>query len=147
MFTHRSDQLSVEKLLIHSIQVRGLAKLKELERELRLIVPGSCEIRDLPTVLYVPVLYPCMESERLSISVDVQKGKFLVSLCLKGIGCVHFNEKCKYYVNSLFRVRILKFTTLPEIYQWEASFKGKTPKKKKKKIWSNLISGEIRGLI
>ena len=69
---------------MNTIQVRGLARLRELERELRLIVPGPCEIRDLPTVLYVPVLYPCMQSERLAISIDVQKGAFLVSLSQKG---------------------------------------------------------------
>ena len=76
--------MSVEKLLINTIQVRGLSRLRELERELRVIVPGKSEIRDLPTVLYVPVLYPCMETERLAICIDVQKGNFLVSLSQTG---------------------------------------------------------------
>ena len=67
-----------------TIQVRGMSRLRELERELRVIVPGHCEIRDLPTVLYVPLLYPCMESERLAVTVDVQKGAFLVSLSQTG---------------------------------------------------------------
>ena len=76
--------MSIEKLLINTIQVRGLVRLRALERELRVIVPGACEIRDLPSVLHVPVLYPCMDSERLAIAIDVQKGSFLVSLAHKG---------------------------------------------------------------
>ena len=39
----KSDHLSVEKLLMHTIQVRSTAKLKDLEREMRLYIPGPCE--------------------------------------------------------------------------------------------------------
>ncbi len=44
----------------------------------------TAELRDLPTVMYVPVLHPCMASERLCVSVNVQTGNFLVSLNGKG---------------------------------------------------------------
>ena len=80
----QSDHLSVEKLLVHTVQVRILAKLKELEREFRLIVSGPCEIRDLPTVLYVPVVHPCLKSEMLCVSIDIMKGNYLVSIAEKG---------------------------------------------------------------
>lgn len=82
--TDRKDYLSLEKLLMCTVQVRALSRLRELERELRVIVPGPCHIRDLPTVLYVPVLYPCMDSEKLAIVVDAQKGSFLVTLAHQG---------------------------------------------------------------
>ncbi len=39
----QSDHLSLEKLLIHTIQVRSTAKLKDLEREFSCHVPGKCE--------------------------------------------------------------------------------------------------------
>lgn len=42
------------------------------------------EIRDLPTVLYVPVVHPCMTSEMLCVSVDIMKGQYLVSIAEKG---------------------------------------------------------------
>ena len=81
--TIKTDNLSLEKLLVHTIQVRSLAKLKELEREFRLLVTGQCETRNLPSVLYVPVVQPCMTTEKLSITVDIQTGHFIASLCSK----------------------------------------------------------------
>ena len=38
------------------------------------------EIRDLPTVLYVPVCNPCMDSEKLCVAVNIMTGNFLSSL-------------------------------------------------------------------
>ena len=43
------------------------------------------EIKELPSVLYVPVVYPCMEKERLCITVDLLKGTFLASLGDQGM--------------------------------------------------------------
>lgn len=83
--------------MINTIQVRGLVRLRDLERELRVIVPGACEMRDLPTVLYVPVLFPCMDSERLSVSIDVQRGSYLVSLSHKGACCFVLLHSCTSY--------------------------------------------------
>ena len=37
-------------------------------------------IQDVPTVLYVPLVDPCMNSEKLAIFVDVQLGTFKVSI-------------------------------------------------------------------
>ena len=42
------------------------------------------EIRDVPLLLYVSVLTPCLNSEKLCIAVDLMKGTFLVSLAQKG---------------------------------------------------------------
>jgi len=42
------------------------------------------EIRDVPLLLYVSLLTPCLDSEKLCIAVDLMKGTFLVSLAQKG---------------------------------------------------------------
>ena len=45
-----------------------------------LIYSLSGEIRNVPTVLYVPILYPCLPNKRLCIAVDLVKGNLMVSL-------------------------------------------------------------------
>ena len=42
------------------------------------------EIRDVPLILCVSLLTPCLDSEKLCIAVDLMKGMFLVSLAQKG---------------------------------------------------------------
>jgi len=42
------------------------------------------EIRDVPLTLYVSLLTPCLDSEKLSVAVDLMKGTFLLSLAQKG---------------------------------------------------------------
>jgi mediator of RNA polymerase II transcription subunit 14 len=90
-----SDYLSIEKLLVHTIQVRSLTKLKDLERELRVILSTcSCEIRDVPIVLYVPLLNPCLDSEKLCIAVDLMKGTYLVSIAQKDTSLTRDIQEC-----------------------------------------------------
>jgi hypothetical protein len=45
----------------------------------------SGEIKDVPIILFVPLLTPCTENEKLCITVDLMKGMFLVSLAHKGL--------------------------------------------------------------
>jgi hypothetical protein len=45
----------------------------------------SGEIKDVPIILFVPLLTPCTENEKLCITVDLMKGLFLVSLAHKGL--------------------------------------------------------------
>ena len=42
------------------------------------------EICDVPLMLYVPLLNPCLDCEKLCIAVDLMKGTFLSSLAQKG---------------------------------------------------------------
>ena len=37
----------------------------------------------MPSILYIPILYPCMTTERLCVAVDIMKGLFMVSLSEK----------------------------------------------------------------
>ncbi|RUS87452.1 hypothetical protein EGW08_004768 [Elysia chlorotica] len=80
----KSDHLSIEKLLMQTIEVRTHSKLKELARELHRLVDGKCEVRDMPVALHVCVLNPCMSSEVLRISIDIQTGAYMCSVPLCG---------------------------------------------------------------
>ncbi|CAL1548016.1 unnamed protein product [Lymnaea stagnalis] len=76
----KSDHLSIEKLLMQTIEVRTHSKLKELAREMQRVIDGKCEVRDMPVALHVSVLNPCMSSEVLRISIDVQTGSYMASV-------------------------------------------------------------------
>lgn len=76
----KSNHLSMERLLIQTIEVRGLAKLKDLAKDLQRFTEGACEIRDLPIALHVPLLEPSMDSEKLRVMVDCQRGNLLASV-------------------------------------------------------------------
>jgi len=75
----RSDQLSLEKLLIHTIYMRTRSRLLELKQEL---LPklgqqqSDCVIQGSPAVLHLPILSPCLRSEQLLITVDTRTGNF-----------------------------------------------------------------------
>ncbi|KAL4233347.1 Mediator of RNA polymerase II transcription subunit 14 [Mactra antiquata] len=78
--TIHSEHISIEKLLMQTIEVRTRAKLKDLSFGIQRYIEGKCEIRDLPLALHVPVLYPCTSSEQLRITIDAQRGMMLASL-------------------------------------------------------------------
>ena len=73
----RSDQLSMERLLVHTIYMRTKAKLNELKMEFDAkFGPNSekCTLSGSPAVLNVPIVQPCFKSEQLLISVDTHTG-------------------------------------------------------------------------
>ena len=74
------------------------------------LVNTSGDLRDLPTVLYVPILNPCMATEKLCVAVNIQTGNFMVSLGGKGglhnytiIQCP-FRLNFKHLTNTTFRL-------------------------------------------
>lgn len=74
----KSDFLSVEKLLIHTVHIRTKHKLSELCEVLKpLLGLSDCRIAGSPAVLHVPILQPCMISEELLITVNTHSGHFL----------------------------------------------------------------------
>ena len=76
----RTERLSVESLLVHTIYVRTRARLTELRTEVqRRLKLGDVEatLHGSPAVLSVPILQPCLRSEQLLISVDTHTGVFL----------------------------------------------------------------------
>ncbi|XP_064603828.1 mediator of RNA polymerase II transcription subunit 14-like [Liolophura sinensis] len=76
----RSDHLSIEKLLVQTVEIRTLAKLKDLSKELQKYIDGNCEIRDMPPSLQIPVISPCLSCEVLRVAVDIQRGTLLASV-------------------------------------------------------------------
>ncbi|XP_052229673.1 mediator of RNA polymerase II transcription subunit 14-like [Dreissena polymorpha] len=78
--TIRSDHLSIEQLLMQTIEVRTFTKLKELSYSIQRFVEGKCEVKDIPVALHVPVLYPCTTSEQLRITIDAQRGMLQAAL-------------------------------------------------------------------
>ncbi|KFM63332.1 Mediator of RNA polymerase II transcription subunit 14, partial [Stegodyphus mimosarum] len=74
----KSDFLSVEKLLIHTVHIRTKHKLQELSDILKpLLGLSECTISGSPAVLHIPILQPCMISEELLITVNTHSGHFL----------------------------------------------------------------------
>ncbi|KAK3096722.1 hypothetical protein FSP39_002661 [Pinctada imbricata] len=74
----KSNHLSIERLLMQTIEVRCHAKLKVIV--FLKVSSSSCELRDLPIALHVPILSPCMNSEKLRIMIDSERGTLLASI-------------------------------------------------------------------
>ena len=76
----RTERLSVESLLVHTIYVRTRARLTELKTTVqeRLRLGGvDFGLKGSPAVLSIPILQPCLRSEQLLVSVDTHTGIFL----------------------------------------------------------------------
>lgn len=97
----RSDQLSMECLLVHTIYIRTRSRLSELKQELQTMLKDvECELRisfsflffiwewlkkinfnnilgtlaGSPAILSVPILQPCLRAELLLVTVDTHTG-------------------------------------------------------------------------
>lgn len=76
----RTERLSVESLLVHTIYVRTKARLQELRAQVqKRLHLGDVEatLHGSPAVLHVPILQPCLRSEQLLIAIDTHSGHFL----------------------------------------------------------------------
>jgi len=74
----QANILSIEKLLFFTTHERSKIKLNNLKKlfeEKRLSL--SCKLFELPAVLHVSFIQPCMSSEQLLISIDMLTGHFL----------------------------------------------------------------------
>ncbi|OXU18250.1 hypothetical protein TSAR_004954 [Trichomalopsis sarcophagae] len=71
----RSNQLSMEYLLVHTIYIRTRNRLTDLKQELQCMFKGvECTLAGSPAILSVPVLQPCLRAELLLIAVDTHTG-------------------------------------------------------------------------
>lgn len=71
----RSDLLSLERLLVHTIYVRTRSRLAELKQELQgMLKDVECQLQGSPAILSVPVLQPCLRAEQLLVTVDTHTG-------------------------------------------------------------------------
>lgn len=77
----QANILSIEKILLFTTHERSKLKLFDLkklieEKNSSLI----CELNELPAVLHISFIQPCMPSEQLLVSVDMLTGQFLVHI-------------------------------------------------------------------
>lgn len=71
----RSDLLSMERLLVHTIYVRTRSRLSELKQELQNMLKDiDCQLQGSPAILSVPILQPCLRAEQLLVTVDTHTG-------------------------------------------------------------------------
>ncbi|CAL1677681.1 unnamed protein product [Lasius platythorax] len=71
----RSDQLSMECLLVHTIYIRTRSRLSELKQELQTMLKDvECTLAGSPAILSVPILQPCLRAELLLVTVDTHTG-------------------------------------------------------------------------
>lgn len=76
----RSDHLSIERLLVHTIYLRTKIRLSELKQEMDSKLGNDaekCQLSGSPAVLHVPILQPNLRSEQLLITVDTHTGVLL----------------------------------------------------------------------
>ncbi|XP_049820505.1 mediator of RNA polymerase II transcription subunit 14 isoform X2 [Aethina tumida] len=71
----RSEILSMERLLVHTIYVRTKSRLTDIKLELQeMLKDVECNLQGLPAILSVAVLQPCLRAEQLLITVDTHTG-------------------------------------------------------------------------
>ncbi|XP_020281468.1 mediator of RNA polymerase II transcription subunit 14 isoform X2 [Pseudomyrmex gracilis] len=71
----RSDQLSMECLLVHTIYIRTRSRLNELKQEFQTILKDcECTLGGSPALLQVQILQPCLRAEYLLVTVDTHTG-------------------------------------------------------------------------
>ncbi|XP_050538100.1 mediator of RNA polymerase II transcription subunit 14 [Daktulosphaira vitifoliae] len=70
-----TDQLSMERLLVHTIYVRTKIRLSELKVELEnMLKDVECNLQGSPAILSVAILNPCLRAEQLLVTVDTHTG-------------------------------------------------------------------------
>ncbi|CAH1996692.1 unnamed protein product [Acanthoscelides obtectus] len=71
----RSEVLSMERLLVHTIYVRTRSRLNDIKLELQgLLKDTECNLQGSPAILSVAILQPCLRAEQLLITVDTHTG-------------------------------------------------------------------------
>lgn len=69
--------LSMERLLVHTVYFRSIARLNEIQNEFKTFMKDiDSNITGTTVILTVPVLTPCLRAEQIHITVDTHTGKF-----------------------------------------------------------------------
>lgn len=77
----QANILSIEKILLFTTHERSKIKLNNLKKLIEEKHPSLfCELFELPAVLHVSFIDPCMPSEQLLISIDMLTGQYLVHI-------------------------------------------------------------------
>ncbi|RZB40257.1 mediator of RNA polymerase II transcription subunit 14 [Asbolus verrucosus] len=71
----RSEVLSMERLLVHTIYVRTRSRLSDIKLEVQgMLKEIECNLQGSPAILSVAILQPCLRAEQLLITVDTHTG-------------------------------------------------------------------------
>ncbi|CAH1119203.1 unnamed protein product [Phaedon cochleariae] len=71
----RSEVLSMERLLVHTIYVRTRSRLNDIKLEMQgMLKDVECNLQGSPAILSVAILQPCLRAEQLLITVDTHTG-------------------------------------------------------------------------
>ncbi|XP_017775770.1 PREDICTED: mediator of RNA polymerase II transcription subunit 14 [Nicrophorus vespilloides] len=71
----RSELLSMERLLVHTIYVRTKSRLTDIKAELQNMMKDvESNLQGSPAILSVAILQPCLRAEQLLITVDTHTG-------------------------------------------------------------------------
>ncbi|KAJ6633734.1 Mediator of RNA polymerase II transcription subunit 14 [Pseudolycoriella hygida] len=71
----RSDLLSMERLLVHTVYIRSLSRLNDIKVEFQTFLKDvEYHLQGTPAILTVPVLNPCLRAEQIHITVDTHTG-------------------------------------------------------------------------
>lgn len=71
----RSELLSMERLLVHTVYIRSLSRLNDIKVEFQTFLKDvEYHLQGTPAILTVPVLNPCLRAEQIHITVDTHTG-------------------------------------------------------------------------
>ncbi|KNC27173.1 hypothetical protein FF38_13837 [Lucilia cuprina] len=71
----RSDHLSMERLIVHTVYIRSVSRLSDLKLEFQAFLKDvDFKLEGTPAILTVPVLTPCLRAEQIHITIDTHTG-------------------------------------------------------------------------
>uniref|UniRef100_A0A1A9V3Z5 Mediator of RNA polymerase II transcription subunit 14 n=1 Tax=Glossina austeni TaxID=7395 RepID=A0A1A9V3Z5_GLOAU len=71
----RSDHLSMERLIVHTVYIRSVSRLSDLKLEFQAFLKDvDFNLQGTPAILTVPVLTPCLRAEQIHITIDTHTG-------------------------------------------------------------------------
>lgn len=69
--------LSMERLLVHTVYFRSIARLSDIQTEFRSFMKDvDCNLQGTTAILTIPVLSPCLRAEQIHITVDTHTGRY-----------------------------------------------------------------------
>lgn len=69
--------LSMERLLVHTVYFRSVARLNEIQTEFKNFMKDvDSNLQGTTAILTIPVLQPCLRAEQIHITVDTHTGRY-----------------------------------------------------------------------
>lgn len=69
--------LSMERLLVHTVYFRSIARLTDVQTEFKSFMKDvDCNLQGTTAILTIPILNPCLRAEQIHITVDTHTGRY-----------------------------------------------------------------------